>query len=291
MLSLRRLASVAALALSCAVVQPAISRAADAPALPSVWLADLTWLELRTAMQQGVDTVLLPLGGIEARGSHLVLGANNRVLTSIATAAAKKDQWTLIAPVVPFAPEISDDSLGTLRWPGTLHMSPDSIGSLVAEVTASLKVHGIHHLILLTNQPAAADALRDTARALNKSWAVEGVVVGLADVSPDSAFEKDLLAKFRLTPEQNGDHGGLIETAEMLACCSDGVRQSTLPRTPGAVEASGASGRPDLATSDIGRASLEHKITSVLATIAEVRSVAAEIKADQAQEDSAPAAQ
>jgi len=111
---------------------------------------------------------------------------------------------------------------------------------------------------------------------------------GYGMISGKIADPEDHFHSFMLNA---GTYAGLSRAAEMLACCSDGVRQSTLPRTPGAVEASGASGRPDLATSDIGRASLEHKITSVLATIAEVRSVAAEIKADQAQEDSAPAAQ
>lgn len=264
--------------------------ATEQPALSSPWMADLTWLELRTAMERGVNTAILPLGGIEARGSHLVLGANNAVLTHIATQAARQDGATVIAPVLPFAPEISEEDLGTLRWPGTLHISPDSIASAVAEVAASLKIHGIHHLVLLTNQTAAANALRETAQALNKTWAVEGVVVGLADVSRDESFETSLLARFGIPASDAGDHGGVIETAEMLACCSEGVRQSTLPRTPAAVEASGASGRPDRATSEIGRESLSHKVSVVVSTVNEVRAVAAEILADQAAEDAKEAA-
>lgn len=283
--SLGRVASVLTFVAACAFTSLAPGQAASLPPMPSVWLADLTWLELRTAMEAGVDTVLIPLGGIEARGSHLVLGANNRVLTTVTAEAAGKDGMALIAPVIPFAPEINEDSLGILRWPGTLHISPDSIGSVVAEVATSLKVHGIHHIILVTNQAAAATALRDTAQALNKGWAVEGVVVGLADLSDDEAFQQALLKQFKLSPEQNGDHGGLIETAEMLACCSDGVRQSTLPRTPAAVETSGASGRPDLATAEIGRASLAHKVRVIQDSITEVRTVAAEIKADLARMD------
>lgn len=287
---LSRFASALVLALACGGGITTAAGAAEKPALVSPWLAEMTWLELRTAMEQGVNTALLPLGGIEARGSHLVLGANNAVLSAIATRAAKEDGATVIAPVLPFAPEISDEDLGKLRWPGTLHISPDSIASAVAEVAASLKLHGIHHLVLLTNQPAAADALRETAQALNKTWAVEGVVVGLADVSRDEAFETSLLRRFGVPADQAGDHGGVIETAEMLACCNEGVRQSTLPRTPAAVEASGASGRPDRATSEIGRESLTHKVSVVVSTLNEVRAVAAEILADQAKMDAEEAA-
>lgn len=50
--------------------------AAQAPSVPqpeSVFLEDLTWLEVRDAVAAGKTTVILPTGGTEQNGPHIVL--------------------------------------------------------------------------------------------------------------------------------------------------------------------------------------------------------------------------
>ena len=58
-----------------------VSRApAQAPSVPqpdSVFLEELTWMEARDAIVGGKTTVIIPTGGTEQNGPHMVLGKHN----------------------------------------------------------------------------------------------------------------------------------------------------------------------------------------------------------------------
>src|ERR1700741_1208957 len=52
----------------------------QAPALPqpgSVFLEELTWVEVRDAIAAGKTTVIIPTGGTEQNGPHMALGKHN----------------------------------------------------------------------------------------------------------------------------------------------------------------------------------------------------------------------
>lgn len=49
-------------------------------ALNSVWLEELTWIEVRDALTEGKKTVTIPTGGIEQNGPYVALGKHNYVL-------------------------------------------------------------------------------------------------------------------------------------------------------------------------------------------------------------------
>ena len=47
---------------------------ASAQGASSVFLEELTWMEVRDAIQDGTTTVILPTAGTEQNGPHMVLG-------------------------------------------------------------------------------------------------------------------------------------------------------------------------------------------------------------------------
>ena len=49
----------------------AIERPLTAPLSPKVEIADLTWVEVRTAIEHGFTTVIVPSGGLEQNGPHM----------------------------------------------------------------------------------------------------------------------------------------------------------------------------------------------------------------------------
>ena len=49
-------------------------------ALNSVWIEELTWMEVRDAMADGKTTALITTGGIEQNGPYLATGKHNYVL-------------------------------------------------------------------------------------------------------------------------------------------------------------------------------------------------------------------
>src|SRR2546426_10462803 len=74
-------------------------------ALDSVWIEELTWMEVRDALKAGKTTVIIPTGGVEQNGPYLATGKHNYILRATAEAIARKLGNALAAPSVPFVPE------------------------------------------------------------------------------------------------------------------------------------------------------------------------------------------
>jgi hypothetical protein len=75
------------------------------PAVSTVWLEEMTWMDVRDAMKAGKRTVIVPTGGVEPNGPWLALGKHNYVLQSNCAAIARALGNALCAPVVKFVPE------------------------------------------------------------------------------------------------------------------------------------------------------------------------------------------
>src|SRR5436189_1673303 len=84
-------------------------------ALDSVWIEELTWMEVRDAMKAGKKTVIIPTGGVEQNGPYLATGKHDYILKATGEAIARKLGNALVAPIVPFVPEGDFD-------PPTIHM-------------------------------------------------------------------------------------------------------------------------------------------------------------------------
>ena len=71
----------------------------------TVWLEEMTWMDVRDAMKAGKTSVIVPTGGIEPNGPWLVLGKHNYVLHANCDAIARKMGNALCAPIVKLVPE------------------------------------------------------------------------------------------------------------------------------------------------------------------------------------------
>ena len=71
----------------------------------TVWLEEMTWMDVRDAMKAGKTTIIISTGGIEPNGPWLALGKHNYVLRANCDAIARKLGNALCAPIVPFVPE------------------------------------------------------------------------------------------------------------------------------------------------------------------------------------------
>src|SRR6478735_6839987 len=59
-------------------------------AVDSVWMEQLTWMEVRDAIKGGKTTGLILTGGVESNGPHLATGKHNFVLHVMGEAIARK---------------------------------------------------------------------------------------------------------------------------------------------------------------------------------------------------------
>lgn len=73
----------------------------SAQAQDSVFLEELTWTEVRDAIQAGKTTVIIPTGGTEQNDPHMVLGKHNVRVKITAGEIAKRLGNALVAPPWP----------------------------------------------------------------------------------------------------------------------------------------------------------------------------------------------
>src|SRR5579872_2586575 len=100
----------------------------------TVFIEDMTWMEVRDAMKAGKKTVLIPSGGVEQCGPYLVMGKHNYVCKVTMDAIARKLGDALVAPIIPFVPEGDiDPPTSHMEYAGTMSLTEDTYKALVRE--------------------------------------------------------------------------------------------------------------------------------------------------------------
>jgi creatinine amidohydrolase/Fe(II)-dependent formamide hydrolase-like protein len=145
-------------------------------AVDSVFLEELTWLEVRDALRAGKTTVVIATGGVEQNGPYLVTGKHNYVLRATTEAIARKLGNALVAPIVAFVPEGSiDPASGHMRYPGTISVRPQTFERLLTDIAESLRVHGFRHIILIGDSGGNQRGMADVAKSLGVKWRQRGI--------------------------------------------------------------------------------------------------------------------
>ncbi len=139
-------------------------------AVDTVFIEDMTWMEVRDAMRAGKDTVIVATGGVEQNGPYLVTGKHNVVLRGTTEAIARKLGNTLVAPIVPFVPEGDiDPPTVHMKYPGTISVSEATYEALLTDICNSLRTHGFEHIILIGDSGGNQEGLKNVATRLNKN--------------------------------------------------------------------------------------------------------------------------
>ena len=116
----------------------------------TVWLEEMTWMDVRDAMKAGKTTIIISTGGIEPNGPWLALGKHNYVLRANCDAIARKLGNALCAPIIPLVPEGSIEPKSShMITVGTISMREETFQAMLTDVVHSLKVHGFQNIILI----------------------------------------------------------------------------------------------------------------------------------------------
>ena len=70
----------------------------------SVYLEDLTWPEVQSAIAAGKNNAIIYVGSTEQNGPHMAIGKHNFIARWVAGAIAIKLGDALVYPTLPFAP-------------------------------------------------------------------------------------------------------------------------------------------------------------------------------------------
>ena len=133
-------------------------------ALNSLWLEELTWMEIRDAIREGNTTVLVLTGGVESNGPHLASGKHNYSNKLMGPAVAQALGNTLIAPLVTLEP--GNPSRPVMLGNTGPMVSQETYVALLTDIGDSLRGMGFTEVYFLGDsggnqrgQQAAAEAL------------------------------------------------------------------------------------------------------------------------------------
>lgn len=246
---------------------PAAAAAAPAPgpnaSLPSHFLEELTWTEVRDAIAAGVNVAIVPTGGTEKNGYHMIMGKHNR--HSVAGAEIMADQLgtALIAPVIKYVPE----GQATEQNPGVLSCRDACFENQLLAVARSLKAHGFKEILFIGDNGGNQNGLRAAAEKLTQEFGgTDTKVFALTDFYDKGHEYLDAYfgAVFGWTPDQIGSHAGIKDTSQMMWVNPAGVRPHRYLDSELNRQESGTTGDPTKATAEFGRIGIAFKAYGAL---------------------------
>src|ERR1700683_5275537 len=128
----------------------------------TVWIEDMTLLEIRDSLKAGKTTALVLVGGMEDNGPYVTVSQHNSVVRFIGEAIARQLGNALCAPVVGMAPGNPEAS----HSPGSIVVSNDTYKNMLADMGASLKAEGFKNILFLVDHGGDQQGAIDTAKTL-----------------------------------------------------------------------------------------------------------------------------
>ena len=191
----------------------------------TVFIEEMTWMEIRDAMKAGTDTVIVSTGGIEQNGPYLATGKHNYILRATTEAIARKLKKTLVAPIIAFVPEGDvNPPTSHMKYPGTISLTEETYERLLTEVCASLRTHGFRHIVLIGDSGGNQKGLKQVADRLNAEWAGGKTRVHFIAKYYDFAAVAKWLEQRGIKQVPEGLHDDFAMTAMMMSVDPNTVR-------------------------------------------------------------------
>ena len=236
-------------------------------AVTTLEMKDMTSEEVAGVVKGGAAIVIVPTGGIEQNGPHMVLAKHDYIVTHAARAIAGHVGRTVVAPVVSFVPEGNfEPASGNMLFAGTIGISEAAFAGVLEGIAQSLKMAGFKLICFIGDHGQSQAVQKAVAERLTAAWAAAGVRVAHIDAYYDDTEQNRRLLADGLTQKSIGFHAGLIDTAELLAVHPAGVNLAR-DRAHGLFSVTGASGEPSRATPELGRSLIEMRIKAAASQI------------------------
>ena len=228
----------------------------------TVFVDELTWEENRDAMKAGKTVFIVPIGGTEKNGYHMVLGKHNYTVTHAANLMARKLGNALVVPTLQYVPEGDADR----QDPGEISLPSPAYDSVLDAIARSLRAHGATDILFIGDSGGNQAGMTNVATKLNEEW--KG---GTTKVYALTAYYNEgrehyrawMDAAFGYGDDVIGSHAGISDTAQMLHVRPAGIRKNMLMPWGGPKD-SGVSGDPTKATAEIGRMGIQFKVNAAI---------------------------
>lgn len=196
------------------------------PAPNTVWLEEMTWIDVRDAMKAGKTSIIISTGGIEPNGPWLALGKHNYVLHANCEAIARKMGNALCAPIVKYVPEGEIETKSShMASPGTISMREDTFRAVLNDIAESLQAHGFKNIIFIGDSGGNQAGQKAVAEKLTAKWAGKALAIHIPDYYTYGEVAKFMSDKgIKETEKGDGLHDDPIITLNMFIDDPNSVR-------------------------------------------------------------------
>jgi creatinine amidohydrolase len=187
----------------------------------TVWIADMTLLEIRDSLKAGKTTALVLVGGMEDNGPYVTVSQHNDVVRFMGEKIARELGNALCAPVVGMAPGNPETSAS----PGSIVLSPDTYKNMLEDMGTSLKAEGFKNILFMVDHGGDQKGAVEAANTLAEKWKGSGVraayVAAYYDYDEVEKFEHDVLG---VHEKSEGYHDDYYVAAISVAIDPNGAR-------------------------------------------------------------------
>jgi len=236
-------------------------------ALDSIWIEELTWMEVRDALAEGKTTAIVSTGGIEPNGPYVATGKHNYVLQGACEGIARALGNALCAPIIKLVPEGNiENPSGHMRYPGTISLQAETFQAVLEDVSNSLEAHGFKHIILIGDSGGNQNGLEAVADKLNQRWkdAQAHFIPEFYDYASVDKYMQEQLGVPQ--PENDGFHDNYYITALMMTIDPTVVRYQQRVKA-GKAHINGVNLAPLDKSVEIGKKLMEFRVDQTVKAI------------------------
>jgi len=239
-------------------------------AAPGPHIEDMTWPELQARIQAGSTTILVPIGGTEQNGPHMVLGKHNVRVRLLAAQIASKLGNAVVAPVMAYVPEGAvNPPTVHMRFTGTITMTDATFEAVLESAARSFCQHGFRDVVFLGDHGGYQKGEERAAVRVNADKATPAGCKAHALTeyyrATQGAYLDDLKAR-GLSTAEIGTHAGAADTSLALAVDAALVRHDVMTRTAPRPQ-DGTYGDPRRATAELGQLGVQRIVDASVAAI------------------------
>lgn len=187
----------------------------------TVWIEEMTSLEIRDSLKAGKTTALVLAGGMEENGPYLSMAKHNNVMRAMGDSIARRLGNALCAPILTMEPGNPEKSSS----PGSVVISEATYEGMLTDMATSLRAQGFKDVIFLGDHGGDQRGINLVSKALNEKWKGSGVntyyVADFYDYAAVEKFEQDVLG---IHEKLEGYHDDYYISSIIMTVDINGVR-------------------------------------------------------------------
>jgi len=178
-------------------------------------LDEMTWPEVRAALDAGHRTIVAAAGSTEQHGPHLPLQTDTLLGTFLVEAIVERLPGVFQGPTIPFG--VSDHHM---PFAGTITLDNDAFKTLVDQYVKSLAAHGFESIFIIPSHGGNFGPLRELETECGGR--IDGArFIAYSDLQSFINVMYGIAAEDDISPEICGAHAGEAETSLVMAARED----------------------------------------------------------------------